>query len=229
MVCTLYVKFCLPSRVCVHWKGSSCMNCLAHRIYVGLILLSDVLTCGPSQSMVEWPADIDCGPSRYRLAWPTSQNIWRWLSSRHKFGGPNSSFMMNLFNAHIHYLVSREYPTMIYRLTCVHNILIFNFKMNEFYTIHPSAGWGVWESWPILHEGRCEIWSILHESASSSGVWTKFHTCQSEVWEQKQWVRLKSHEDEPKYHEAKPSGIWAYPSEWQRVQFCPNITRNSEM
>ena len=39
---------------------------------------------------------------------------------------------MNLFNAHIHYLVSREYPTMIYRLTCVHNILIFNFKMNEF-------------------------------------------------------------------------------------------------
>jgi len=26
-----------------------------------------------------------------------------------------------------------------------------------------------------------------------------------------------------------PSGFWAHPSGWQRVQFCPNFTRNGDM
>jgi len=42
-------------------------------------------------------------------------------------------------------------------------------------------------------------------------------------------ARVAIPKDKPKYHEAQPSGIWVYPREWQRVQFCPNVTRNSEM
>ena len=36
-------------------------------------------------------------------------------------------------------------------------------------------------------------------------------------------------EEKPKYHEAQPSGIWAYPREWQRVQLCPNIMPSGEL
>ena len=33
-------------------------------------------------------------------------------------------------------------------------------------------------------------------------------------------ARVAIHEDKPKKHEAQPSAFLAYPSEWQRVQFC---------
>ena len=42
-------------------------------------------------------------------------------------------------------------------------------------------------------------------------------------------ARVAIPKDKPKYHEAQPSGIWVYPREWQQVQFCPNVTWNSEM
>ena len=42
-------------------------------------------------------------------------------------------------------------------------------------------------------------------------------------------ARVAIPEDKPKYHEAQPSGIWAYPREWQRVLFCPNDMLNGEL
>ena len=73
----------------------------------------------------------------------------------------------------------------------------------------PRRSRGVFEIGP---RGICKI---SHE-AQPSGISRKI-------------ARVAIPEDKPKYHEAQPSGIWAYPREWQRVLFCPNDMPNGEL
>ena len=66
----------------------------------------------------------------------------------------------------------------------------------------PRRSQGVFGRFEIGLRGICKI---SHE-AQPSGISRKI-------------ARVAIPEDKPKYHEAKPSGILAYPREWQRVQF----------
>ena len=65
---------------------------------------------------------------------------------------------------------------------------------------------------PWLHVAiPCEIWTKLH-----SLPFTRI----SPKTTRRKIALVAIHSDKPKNHSAAPRGFWAYPREWQLVQFC---------
>ena len=54
------------------------------------------------------------------------------------------------------------------------------------------------------------------------GINHKYHsaTIRHSAWHLGKIALVAIPSDKPKYHSAAPRGIWAYPREWQLVQFC---------